>query len=279
MHRLSPILCALLFGAVSLTAGGSDHGAAPAEPGTIVGTCAPVAGRDWLPNTGAILFGEYHGTREPAALFADLVCARLADADAPRLLVALEMPASLNPILADPDLGEPGALVARLREHPFWDAFNDGRSGASGLALAEWLLRERIRNPDRLHLLAFQVPSIDTAGATLIHDTMQAVAATQALVFTGNAHARKVPIPGKQPAALGQSLVAAGVPVVSLDIRHGGGTAWFCFPPCQSREVPPMPIKGARRIEREAHPGDGAFDGWYYVERLSLSGPARPPEP
>lgn len=279
MVTLSRFLGALMLAAASAAvATGPQKSSGPADPAIVVGTCAPVMGRDWLPTSGVILFGEFHGTREPAALFSDLVCARLADPDAPRLLVALEMPESLNRVFASTETDHPEARIAALRRHPFWQQFGDGRSGASGLALAEWLLREHLRQPDRLHVRAFQVPNIDVAGAALIRDAKTAVAATQTLVFTGNAHARKVPIPGQQEAALGQSLRDAGLSVTSLNLRHGGGQAWFCFPPCALRDLPEMPGGGVRRIEREAVPGDGAYDGWYYVPKLSVSAPALEPE-
>ena len=236
-----------------------------------IGDCSPVSGIESVPATGIMVIGEYHGTREPAELFADIVCARLAEDRGGTVLAAIEMPQDLNGIFQSTTPQKFRRLRKELREHRYWTAMRDGRSSATGLELAEWLLHQRSIHPDRLRLLAFQIKDLDVAGATLIDATMREHAIESGYVFTGNAHARKVPIENKQKHVLAGELVKLGHEVTSLNIRFGSGHGWFCNPECGPVSLPSGSMQGERRIELDSCKSDWAYDGWYFIPELTVS--------
>ncbi len=241
-----------------------------------IGDCSPIAGLESVSKDGIVVIGEYHGTREPAELFADMVCARLANGGDGNVLVAIEMPQDLNDILQSAEPDQFRRLRKQLREHRYWSSMRDGRSSATGLQLAEWLLRQRSIHPERLHLLAFQIKDLDVAGAKLIDARMREHAVESGYVFTGNAHARKVPIADQQKHVLAGELVKLGHEVTSLNIRFGTGQAWFCNPDCAAVSLPSGSMQGERRIELDSCKSDWAYDGWYFIPELTVSEAVHP---
>jgi hypothetical protein len=107
------------------------------------------------------------------------------------------------------------------------------------------------------------------------------------LVLVGNLHAMKQPYNiGRGPFEPMASKLEAYGPVVSLRMRHGGGTAWNCQRDCGvhkakaigSFEREPFVMLQGRSKRRETANDwlDAYFDGFYWVGPISASPPKAP---
>lgn len=246
-------------------------------PNVATPSCNTVAGIEpLLHEEGVIMVGDYHGTNEPPEIFFELACAHVKTHEDAPFIIALELPDSLNAAFEEQMNFE--AAIAALREDSFWNTFGDGRHSAAMLLMTERLLQLAHHSKGRVRLLAIERPMIDSAGAIFLSDSLTEFGAERALVFVGNAHARRSQMPAQRSAPMGQMLQSFGHRVVSLDIRPGGGEAWMCSGPatCGRKELPERNRGNERRVEFNRCEGDHcAFDGFYYVPKLSVSDPAR----
>jgi hypothetical protein len=200
--------------------------------------CAPVpgAGQLWsLPDLRFVLVGEMHGTVEPPAIFADLVCA--AGATKRPIVAAVELHdrRAIDRFLAS---GDRDSLLAS----EVWKG-RDGRTSAAMLSVLD-RLRALKSGGIVSSVVAFSVARADEPSPVEEH---MAAALLQAagqspgalvIALTGNVHASKSVIPQIGPYRLTASFLPAAQ-TVSLLAEDRGGQAWNC----QSDGCGPHPCK------------------------------------
>ena len=248
---------------------GDRTGATP----TLQGCVAP-EGLDKVANTSVLVFGEYHGTQEMPSLFFDAVCALTQHHADKRILIGLELSESLR-VALDRDLTKHHeAALSAVRADPFWIAFGDGRRSAQMLGLIERLIALAAADA-RVRVVAIENRGIDSEGAKYFAEQIQAHKADHALVLIGNAHARKLPIQGRDVAPFAQTLGKLGQTVTALDIEAGSGEFWGCTRP---GECAPRPVVAKSRgdnafVELRSCRDACPFDGVLFVPRVSVADP------
>ena len=285
--------------------------AAPADAGPLQ-RCDPPAGWDLVAkrSTRFVIFGEVHGTAEAPAFVGDVACALAFQGE--RLLIAIEQnpadDAALQAAWALPD-DRFAAALAQVG----WAGRQDGVASRAMFAL---LLRlHRLREGGRaIDVVRFN-GARDAAQAARFaalpgqgpHEAAQAQNIRSAdagrydhvLVLVGNLHAGKQPVERGgvtfEPMAM---RLAPGGASTSLVMRHGGGTMWNCLLRPGFALVPGKPLP-AGALDCGAHPAvavaavpgpapsiglgeapgampDPAYDGWFWLGRITASPPQRP---
>ena len=274
--------------------------------------CTVPAGWDTVAarNTRYVVFGELHGTAQTPALIGDTACALASKGQ--RILVAIEQnsedDAALQTVWRGPDKG----FAAALRALPNWVGRNDGVGSVAMFAMLVRLHRVRSTG-GKIDVVAFN-PGDDTALRARFqdlpgqgpHEAGQAENIRRAadaghydrvLVLTGNIHARTLPIErgGFSFAPMAMRL-APRSDVTALDMRTQGGTSWGCR--MSGRPTPGQPIDwskivcaayplradrvtgAAPRIALRPVPTstdlDPAYDGYYFLDRVTASPPEVP---
>lgn len=228
-----------------------------------------------------VVFGELHGTREVPAFVGDVV-SELARRG--NVVLALEIPGGHTPALAR-YLASDGGDAARtqLLADPFWAAaYQDGRRSVAMLALLDRL---------RADHAAVDVVGFDIDGAGSPEQRDRSMAENLAglrkqrpgdaiVVLVGSLHGARGELaffPGR--GWMAGFLVEAGVEVVSLDLRHAGGSAWTCIDGeashCGMGEVGARPASPGIHLAAST---DGNYDGWFGVGSLTAAPPAIAPD-
>jgi hypothetical protein len=263
LNAVALVLAVLTMSACQPTVVKSDFAQRP---------CVEISGIESIYSADIVVFGDYHGTNEPPRIFADAVCALVRQWSDYTIVIGLEIPVSFN--LTFQKLGQLDARerARQIRAHPFWDEFRDGRHSEAMLLMTQELASLAAISSGRVELIALERPDWDLEGAKLLDQRMRALQARHALIFVGNAHARRFPTPQQTSAPFAQNLVDAGYRVLSLNIKPGGGEGWFCSPNCQRHSLGSSPDGEVARIvvkpcARAACP----YDDFYYVPELSIS--------
>lgn len=196
--------------------------------------------------------------------------------------LALEIPDNHQGALDAWLAGDGGEAAGRLlARHPFW-SFEDGRSSAAMLELLDQVRRWRRDGAD-IRLLAFDVPDPSFAGARRerhmagrIGEALAAPGAPPMLVLTGNLHARRAignPFdPGLEPMAWH----LRELPLLTLNLRANGGSAWICAPQCGVRDLAGPGRAAATGLRLFGQPSDLGYDGEVVLARFTASPPAFP---
>jgi len=272
--------------AVVLTAASAASGAA------VAAQCPEVPGAERVLGPGVVvLLGELHGTAEAPRAVGDLVCHALANG-AP-VQVALEIPRDEQGRL-DAYLASGGGAEARaeLLGGPFWR--REAQDGRTSRAMAELL--ERLRDL-RAGGARLTVEAIDEPSAGAGRDAAMAAALAAAIgaatpqavtvALTGNLHNRLAPgtpwDPEYEPMGL---LLARRLPetdIVSLELAHAGGAAWFCAGGggCGEQRVGGPPEAAEAGIDLRPPEEREATTGRYRIGPITASPPAvaEPPRP
>lgn len=234
--------------------------------------CIATPGIESIYTADIVIFGDYHGTREPPQIVADAACVLLQQWNQQRVVIGLELPDSFNPAFEQIGKLASKEIEARIRENPFWDEFRDGRHSEAMLSLTLRLTSLVENSSNRVALVALERRNWDLEGAKLLVERLRAFDARNALVFVGNAHARKVAMPQQGGPPFAENVMNAGYHVMSLNIRPGGGETWFCSPECAKRPVRENSMGDAVKIVmEECRKAPCAYDGYYYVPQLSIS--------
>jgi hypothetical protein len=251
---------------------------APIECGEAVDGAGPLIGPGRL-----LVLGEMHGTDQVPALVARLACQSLA-AGHPTV-VAVELAAgeqaALEGFLAAAD---DGAATAALLQAPHWvDEWQDGRDSVAMLGLLQRVRGWR-QAGHRVDVLAFDAPLAtpatvrDQVMAARLAAVVQARSDAMVVALTGNMHSRKEPVSFGETTFEPMTYFIArhGVAAVTLDMRHGGGTAWLCeHETCAAVDVGPGKDRGRAPFLR-VEPGIPGHDGYYFAGRVAASPPAAP---
>lgn len=244
--------------------------------------CPAVAGLDTLLERSQILiFGELHGTAESPAFMGDVVCQLVAAGHTVQL--GVELPRNeqslLDAVLASETKEALDAARQALLTAPFWSYDQpDGRSSAAMLALFEGL-RPHVQS-DQVRVVAFDIPfgssrqGREESMSSFLADAIAKRPDDVHVVLTGNLHSRT--LKGSFFPLAGQ--VKERFPsLVSLDVAHGGGSAWLCLmgpKGCGIQEVGPRGPREARGIYVLESPDRFGHVGVYDVGSLTGSMPA-----
>lgn len=185
------------------------------------------------PQTRFVIFGEYHGTAEIPALFADVVCH--ASGSRP-VIVALEMQANTQPAF-DAFMASDGSAPARsaFLASRAWPNSPDGRSSEAILAMIERVRALKAAGRP-VRLVGFLPQGRPPAFNQNYHELGMAAALAEAafadptaLVVTlvGNVHSSKTPLEFET------TLVPAAMHLpdahtIALTYAPAGGRAWNC---------------------------------------------------
>jgi len=243
-----------------------------------------IAGVDPLLVPGTIvMLGEIHGTVEIPAIVGDLACQALARGH--RVLLGLEYPASEQADLEAYMASDGGPAARRaLLEGALWQtACPDGRSSQAIFDLIE-RGRALRQAGHRIDMFAFDPATYhdwNRRDAGMAENILaRAAEAPDALVLTltGNLHNRLT-----RGLPWDESLVPAGVHVdaahehvISVDVRHAGGTAWIQRGPdqCGPADMPGKPVYRKRYVELGAETGNDHGSGVFSVGTVSAAPPA-----
>jgi len=230
-----------------------------AAPAAQAGCHAALKAR--LPQSGTVIFGELHGTKEIPAYFA--ACVREFADRGENVRVFLEFDASDTEHTARYLRGEidEAALLSSRR----WSG-QDGRSSIAMLGLHRAL--------KGMDVVGF-VPGQGTVGGNagmgeiFLH---QRLASGYNLVLVGDSHARLTHGKDDGYVPFGEYVQARAKNVVSLRARYSGGTAWVCMPYCEAspmpRNVSALPLRQISFASK-----DKAFTGYFGVGAISASPP------
>lgn len=253
-----------------------------------------------------VVFGEVHGTQEAPEFVGRIACALAAQGKS--VLIAVEHDVSFDPAYQAAWHLPPDKFAAALLQA----GWKESRDGKGSVAMLDMLRR--------LHQLAWQGRKIrltafdgerddvqhrkfstlpgqgprEAAQADNIRVAADAASYDLVLVLTGNVHARKQPFErgGRTVEPMAMHLARLG-PMVTLDARYSGGSAWTCRLKPGIRPEPGKPISGDA-IECAVHPvgvqpdlgpgpflsltassdADDAYDGIFWLGSLHGSPPA-----
>jgi len=215
-----------------------------------------------LPQSGTVIFGEMHGTKEIPAYFA--ACVREFVDRGETIRVFLEFDAADTEHTAQYLRGEidEAALLSSRR----WS----GQDGRSSIAMLD--LHRALKGREVVGFLPERGGAGSNAGMGEIF-LRQRLASGYNLVLTGDDHARLRPGKDDGYVPFGQYIQARSKNVVSLRARYSGGTAWTCMPYC---EAYPIPRNGQALPTQQISfaSKDKAFTGYFSVGAISASPPA-----
>jgi hypothetical protein len=261
-------------------------------------------------NPKFVVFGETHGTTESAQFFGRVASALALNGK--RVLVAVELSAFNNADIQSAWNGAPDQFEDKLTSAG-WSGRRDGVGSVSMLEMLTQLHSLKARGA-KLSLVAFngfsndaQRLRLDTPGSQAGHEAAQAEnikhAAQQGkfdytLVLVGKLHARKKGVVNVGPAfePMAMHLQKAGK-LVSLAMLSADGTAWnyilnenISLGPDDKVTTDMLDcgnhkLLGTANLHKEQKivvgwpPGetnDGNYDGYYWLEGVTGSPPARP---
>jgi hypothetical protein len=215
-----------------------------------------------LPQSGTVIFGEVHGTKEIPAYFA--ACVREFADHGETVRVFLEFDADDTERTARYLRGE--IDEAALLSSPRWSR-QDGRT-----SLAMLDLHRALKGMDVVGFL----PGRGTVGGSAgMGESFlsQRLESGYNLVLVGDAHARLAPGKAEGYEPFGQYVQARAKNVVSLQARYTGGTAWACTPYCERtpapRNGPALPLHQISFVSKAK-----AYTGYFSVGSISASPPA-----
>jgi hypothetical protein len=232
--------------------------------------------------TGVVLIGDLHGTREIPTFVGDLVA--IVARERP-VVLGLEIPPGETPSF-DGFLASDGGPAARehLLADPWWRAeFQDGRRSAAMAELVEAMRARKAAGAkigvDRIDTLPTS-PDRDRGMAERVIALHQAHPDAVIIAYAGNVHTRRKGMAGRPDhPVMAMHLAAGGVAFVSLNARYEDGSAWVCHTAKASECGPDLMAgkPGPRGIQLEPS-ADGNYDGWFGVGPITASPPAAFPE-
>lgn len=275
---------------------------------TIAAPCRPPAGWRQLERSPAqfVVFGEQHGTQEGPALVGEIACSM---AKRQSLLVGVELFSSANGAFQAAWRGSHASFSEQLeRALPDWACCKGGPASRALFTMLVRLHALKSRGA-RIAVVAFTgardpaqaerfatLPGQSKVEAMQAENLQQAARAgrySHVLVLVGNIHARKAPwvrtTTSLEPMAM--RLAATGR-VMSLDLATSGGEAYNCQAKTDAPRAGPItqemldcaphayrPIKdvgGPPRIVIGGNAPDPAYDGVFYLGRITASLPVVP---
>lgn len=253
--------------------------AAASEP------CRSIDGIDPLLRAGnVLLLGELHGTVESPAFALDVAC-HAARAGIP-LIVGVElMPSEQARVDAFLDSEGTAEDRAALLAGQLWSReYQDGRNSWAMFDLIDGV--RELRGEGRDVRMALFDASNARGGQQRDRDMGRNLAAvisgaprSMVLALLGNQHSRitrgRSRNPEYEPAGYVLGREASTANLISLNVAHGGGTAWICAPDCGILELRGRHGQSVWTIEIDDATRPAGHTGWYHVGTITASPPAR----
>lgn len=285
MQRMSCWLAPLVLSIATATPAQET----PPEKATNTSECALPEG--WLEvaelDPRFVVFGELHGTQQGPEFVGSLACALALRGE--RVLLAIEQSAHDNDALQSA-WNMSGAQFESAAARSGWAGRRDGVASEAMFAMLVRLhgLKEGglpvsvarfngTRDAEQLRRFA-DLPGQGPHEAAQAENIAEAAASgryDRVLVLVGSFHARKdqVMLVGATIDPMARRLARYGK-TVTLEMRHGAGTAWNCALKAGVRLAPGEPI-GSDAIECANHAtgGNGAFDRRPFIDVAPTAGP------
>lgn len=234
--------------------------------------CSEVTGLSAVFPASILIFGEYHGSNEIPIKFSHVVCQFRNARPKEKILIGLELPIEFDQIFINMKAVAPVDAAKMIDQLPFWRNFGDGRHSDAMRKLTHTLMAYSYESNGHIEIVGYQRKKIDSAGAEVILARMLELKADRVILLTGNGHARKSSgLKGPPHPPMGENLLTSGKKVISLDIRYSQGDAWVCLPECAKRKLPVIPVRDKSDIVIGQGIADGAYDGYYYIQNLTIS--------
>jgi hypothetical protein len=235
------------------------------------------------PRAKVIWVGETHGSTEEPQLFGDLVCA--ASASRRPVVVALERAAVEQPAW-DAFLSSNGGPASEAALLSAWSPARDGRSSLAMLLLAPRL--RRLKAEGRIVAVRMVVPDwtklpreqfaeryeAQMAGAVAEAESIAPNALV--VVYSGSAHAKKDFVTGGAERYRSAAAHLPAAEVVSVLVRSGPGTAWFCEDDDCGPHDFPSPAGGEHRRGVVVAAGEEGVDATAYTGTGTTVSPPAP---
>ena len=246
--------------------------------------CDPIRRATEIVQPGrVVLLGELHGSVEVPLFVDDLVCLALSYGHA--VAVGLEIPLEEEKSVSDylQSDGSANAQAAFLAGELWQNPFKDGRSSQAVLELID-SLRVKVQNGERIEIVLIDTATgvdRDQFMARQLKEAIERLPNHFFLVLTGNLHNRMVPglpwDPKHEPMGV---LLAKNRPrnqIISLNLSHPDGEAWFCTGGSETCGAHPVSGSGeadAQEIRLFEATSETGYDGLFLVESLNASPPA-----
>ena len=243
----------------------------PAAP-----TCVPMG---LLPDAmlaegHVVVLGEFHGIQQSQRAVEDVLCQALLLSR--EVVLALEIPEEETERL---DAFLAGGGREELLTGDFWRRdYQDGRSSQAMFELIERVRAMQTAGRSVSVVLMDSVsPGADRdnfmAGRVMIAHKRSPQAVV--VVLVGNIHARaKLSL----PRSMAHRLKKAGVPLHTVRLEYGEGTAWACDigggETCGEHHLPSREKGPPRPFEAEEDPSASGFEGRLYLGPMEASPPA-----
>jgi hypothetical protein len=253
-----------------------------------------------------VIFGELHGSVQSPSFVANVACALASSGKS--VLVGVELHAINDPQFQDA-WGKPHDQFADVLRKAGWAGRQDGvaseamfsmlvnlhalKDKGARIAIVAFSGSKNAEQARKFATLPGQGPH-DAAMAENIAEASRAQAYDLTLVLVGNIHARLQPVSfaGSSFQPMAMKLAETG-PLVSLDMKSTGGTAWNCqlrdgFKPeagkpvrnedvaCASRPVSSDPDPQPDQSIVVKRTADGTYDGAFWLGHIDGSPPAVP---
>ncbi len=233
-----------------------------------------------LEKSQILILGEIHGTEESPQFALRLACQALAHGQ--KVAIGLEAPA-IDQERLDRYTTTSQISLVYLADARLWNA-GDGRSSRAVLALINDV-RDHVLRGHNIRIFAFDGPKLlgqRTASEPLSRDQRMADNVRQEyreskggiiILLTGNVHAAKQPLNEAYPKPMASYL--ADLPLVSLRMRHRGGTFWACVDSCEVNVAQSMSNSspGFSVSKYENRDQADTFDAFYDVGLIHASYP------
>jgi len=226
-----------------------------------------------------IMFGEIHGTREMPAYVAQVLCF-LSDKKGPVKIGLEYLPAQLPHINRYIESSGLGSDKNALLGNPYWsNAYQDGRASLAMFNLIDQIRVQRLAGKD-VEVFLFDDQSSadrDKAMAEHIVRELRHDPDTLHLLITGNIHSQvKKGVPWNQDyMTMGAYISESNFEIVSILLRHEGGTAWICTPDCKETSLASKQDNSMKTIEGELRVSSNRKHSYHLnVGKINGSGPA-----
>ncbi|QSX37541.1 TraB/GumN family protein [Shewanella sedimentimangrovi] len=206
-------------------------------------------------NDGILLVGELHGTTESPGRFLDLIC-HASKKSSSKTIVAIEyLPGQIQLT------GDNQQLKQSVEQLDSWQQQHDGKTSEAMFFLLT-LLNQLVAE-HRIEVAFFDASTNDRELAMAQNLMALKRPNTQVIALTGNRHNKIQHGNDWDPDSknMGAYMREYGANVTSLNLLHGGGSAWVCMEQCKSHNFPPPKIPHTK-ILFEASAANGYQYHW-----------------
>ncbi|WP_338591179.1 hypothetical protein VXM60_01630 [Shewanella khirikhana] len=193
-------------------------------------------------SNGILLVGELHGTTESPARFWDLVC-HASQIPSSKTIVAIEyLPGQIQLT------GDNKQLKQSIVQLESWQQQHDGKTSGAMFMLLTRL--NQLVAKQRIEVVFFDASADDRELAMAQNLMALQSPNTRVLALTGNRHNKINHGNNWDPSSknMGAYMREHGANITSLNLLHGGGSAWVCMEQCKSHNFPPPKVPHTKTL-------------------------------